>query len=80
LVKAQQIVGEWHQPADLPGQPNLLEEGDEADQTAEGRDGFRGGSEPDLPSGEDRIARTLHRLVKGCGVRLFDTTLLPHGL
>jgi hypothetical protein len=33
-----------------------------------------------LPSGEDGITRTLHRLVKGCGVRLFDTTLLPHGL
>jgi hypothetical protein len=23
-------VGEWHQPADLPGQPNLLEEGSAA--------------------------------------------------
>ena len=72
--------GKWHQPADLSDQTDPLEEGDETDKPAEGRDGFRSGSEPDLPSGEDGITRTLHRLVKGCGVRLFDTTLLPHGL
>ena len=40
-------AGAWHQPADPSGKPDPLEEGDETDQTAEGRDGFRGGSEPD---------------------------------
>ena len=62
-------VSEWHQPTNLSGQPNLLEEGDETDKTTERRDGFRGGSEPDLPSGENGIKRSLHRLVKRCGVR-----------
>ena len=73
-------VGEWHQPADLPGQPDFLEEGEETDQTSKGCDGLGGGGEPDMSSGEDGIRRTLDRLVKECGVRLFDTTLLPHGL
>ena len=65
---------------DLSGQPDLPEEGDEVDESAEGGDGLSGGGEPDLPSGEDGITRGMHRLVKGCGVRLFDTTLLPYAL
>jgi hypothetical protein len=40
-------LGLVQQPADPSGKPDPLEEGDETDQTAEGRDGFRGGSEPD---------------------------------
>ena len=58
-------VGEGHQAADLPGQPDFLKEGDETDKTTEGRDGLGGGGEPDLPSGEDGVTRILHRLVKG---------------
>jgi hypothetical protein len=64
----------------VPDERSLGKEGNKTDETAEGRDGLRGGSEPDLPSGEDGITRTLHRMVKGRGVRLFDTTLLPNGL
>jgi hypothetical protein len=33
-----------------------------------------------LPCGEERVTKVVHRLVKGCGVRLFVTTLLPHDL
>lgn len=73
-------VGEGHQAADLPSQTDSLEESDEADEAAEGGDGLRGGSDPDLPSREDGVTRILHRLVKVCGERLFDTTLLPHDL
>lgn len=40
-------AGAWRQPADPSGKPDPLEEGDDTDQTAEGHDGFRGGSEPD---------------------------------
>jgi hypothetical protein len=39
----------------MPGQPDPLKEGNEAGETAEGGDGFGGGGETDLPSGEDRI-------------------------
>ena len=74
------VLGEGHQAADLPSQTDSLEESDEAAKTTEGGDGLGGGGEPDLPSGEDGVTRILHRLVKGCGVRLFDTTLLPHDL
>lgn len=73
-------VGEGHQAADLPSQTDSLKESDEADKATEGGDGLGGGGEPDLSSGEDGFTRILHRLVKGCGVRLFDTTLLPHDL
>jgi hypothetical protein len=73
-------LGEWHQPGDPPGQPDPLEADNEGWRDRRRGDGFGGGGEPDLPSGEDGITRGMHRLVKGCGVRLFDTTLLPHGL
>lgn len=72
------VVRERHQAADLPCQADPPEESDEADQAAEGGDGFGGGGEPDLPSGEHGVTRILHRLVKGCELWLFDTTLLPH--
>ncbi len=74
------VVGEGHQAADLPSQTDSLEESDEADKATEGGDGLGGGSEPDLPSGEDGVTRILHRLVKGHELWLFDTTLLPHDL
>lgn len=73
-------VGERHQAADLTSQSDPLEESDETDKATEGGDGLRSGSDPDLPSREDGVTRILHRLVKGCGVRLFDTTLIPHDL
>ena len=74
------VVGEGHQAADLPSQTDSLEESDEADKATEGGDGLGGGSEPDLPSGEEGVTRILHRLVKGHELWLFDTTLLPHDL
>lgn len=74
------FVGECHQLADLSGQPDPLEESDETVEAAERGDALAGRGESDLPSGKDRITGTLQRLKKGCGVRLFDTTLLPQGL
>ena len=56
-------VGKRHQRADLPGQPDFFEESDETDEATEGGDGLGGGGEPDLPSGEDGITRSLVREV-----------------
>ncbi len=33
-----------------------------------------------MPAGKDRVTGCVHRLVKGCGVWLDNTTLLPPGL
>ena len=74
------VVGEGHQAVDLPSQTDLLEENNETDKATEGGDGLGGGGEPDLPTGEDGVRGVLHRLVKGHGSWLFDTTLLPHDL
>ena len=73
-------IDEGHQPADLPSQADPLGEGDQTDQAAEGGDRLGGGGELDLSAGKDRVKGYVHRLVKGCGVRLVCTTLLPLGL
>jgi hypothetical protein len=72
-------VGEGHQLADLSGQPDALEERDQADQSAKRRDRLGSGTDLDLSPGENRTTKTLHRLVMGHGWCLFNTTLLPHG-